>query len=195
MPASPPLSISVADIEAEHIDQLLAVNVRGVILATKHVAPVMPARAPAASSISPASPPIAAASPAISIRRLKGAVTAFTRSARPNSAKKASESTASRRARSSPAFSASSRASKLPRPTGSRIWSTDLCGVPADPAGRPTGRYRAGRGLSGERRIGFVNGQDLVVDGGQTSVTRGWSTTVSGRAEMGRRIKAAAAAL
>ena len=41
----------------------------------------------------------------------------------------------------------------------------------------------------------FVNGQDLVVDGGQTAVTRGWSTSVAGRAEMAKLIKAAAAAL
>jgi enoyl-[acyl-carrier-protein] reductase (NADH) len=42
---------------------------------------------------------------------------------------------------------------------------------------------------------GFVNGQDIAIDGGQTSVTRGWSATVAGRAEMSKRIKAAAAAL
>ena len=29
---------------------------------------------------------------------------------------------------------------------------------------------------------GFVNGQDIVIDGGQTAVTRGWSSTVAGRA-------------
>jgi NAD(P)-dependent dehydrogenase (short-subunit alcohol dehydrogenase family) len=42
---------------------------------------------------------------------------------------------------------------------------------------------------------GFVNGQDIVIDGGQTAVTRGWSTTVAGRAELYKRIKAAADAL
>ena len=41
----------------------------------------------------------------------------------------------------------------------------------------------------------FVNGQDLVIDGGQTSVTRGWSATVAGRSEMAKLIKAAAAEL
>jgi len=38
----------------------------------------------------------------------------------------------------------------------------------------------------------FVSGQDLIVDGGLTSVTRGWSTMVAVRAETSRRIKAAA---
>jgi hypothetical protein len=41
----------------------------------------------------------------------------------------------------------------------------------------------------------FVNGQDIIVDGGLTTVTRGWSTMVAGRAETSRRIKAAAASL
>jgi NAD(P)-dependent dehydrogenase (short-subunit alcohol dehydrogenase family) len=42
---------------------------------------------------------------------------------------------------------------------------------------------------------GFVNGQDIVIDGGQTAVTRGWSVVVATRAEMSKRIKEAAAAL
>jgi NAD(P)-dependent dehydrogenase (short-subunit alcohol dehydrogenase family) len=41
----------------------------------------------------------------------------------------------------------------------------------------------------------FVNGQDIVIDGGQTSVTRGWSVGVAGRAAMSKRIKEAAATL
>jgi NAD(P)-dependent dehydrogenase (short-subunit alcohol dehydrogenase family) len=42
---------------------------------------------------------------------------------------------------------------------------------------------------------GFINGQDIVIDGGHTAVTRGWSFVVAARAEMAKRIKAAAAAL
>ena len=42
---------------------------------------------------------------------------------------------------------------------------------------------------------GFINGQDIVIDGGQTAVTRGWSSSVAARAEMSKRIKEAAAAL
>jgi NAD(P)-dependent dehydrogenase (short-subunit alcohol dehydrogenase family) len=41
----------------------------------------------------------------------------------------------------------------------------------------------------------FVNGQDIVIDGGQTAVTRGWSFSVVARAEMSKRLKQAAAAL
>jgi NAD(P)-dependent dehydrogenase (short-subunit alcohol dehydrogenase family) len=41
----------------------------------------------------------------------------------------------------------------------------------------------------------FISGQELVVDGGQTGVTRGWSEVVAARAEMSARLKAAAAAL
>ena len=42
---------------------------------------------------------------------------------------------------------------------------------------------------------GFINGQDIAVDGGHTAVTRGWSFTAAARVEMSKRIKAAAAAL
>jgi hypothetical protein len=42
---------------------------------------------------------------------------------------------------------------------------------------------------------GFLNGQDIVIDGGMTSITRGWSVTVAGRAETAKLIKAAAVAL
>ncbi len=38
----------------------------------------------------------------------------------------------------------------------------------------------------------FISGQDLVVDGGLTSVGRGWSFTSAARAELATRLKAAA---
>jgi hypothetical protein len=42
---------------------------------------------------------------------------------------------------------------------------------------------------------GFISGQDIVIDGGHTAVTRGWSFSVAARGEMSKRLKAAAASL
>ena len=39
---------------------------------------------------------------------------------------------------------------------------------------------------------GFVNGQDLIVDGGMTATTRGWSEMTRGRGELGQRLRKAA---
>jgi NAD(P)-dependent dehydrogenase (short-subunit alcohol dehydrogenase family) len=41
----------------------------------------------------------------------------------------------------------------------------------------------------------FISGQDLVVDGGMTSVVRGWSATFKARGELLARLKAAAEGL
>jgi NAD(P)-dependent dehydrogenase (short-subunit alcohol dehydrogenase family) len=42
---------------------------------------------------------------------------------------------------------------------------------------------------------GFVNGHDLVIDGGHTATTWGWSDVIAFRTDMVNRIKAAAAKL
>ena len=60
-------------------------------------------------------------------------------------------------------------------------------GQPEDIAGLAV--YLASDGAS------FVNDHNLVVDGALTAVGRGWSQSLAGRAEIAKRVKAAAAAL
>jgi NAD(P)-dependent dehydrogenase (short-subunit alcohol dehydrogenase family) len=42
---------------------------------------------------------------------------------------------------------------------------------------------------------GFVNGHDLVIDGGHTATTWGWTDTIAFRTDLVNRIKDAAAKL
>ena len=65
---------------------------------------------------------------------------------------------------------------------------------PIPRAGLPDDIARAAVFLASDAS-GFVNGQDIVIDGGQTAVTRGWSSTVALRAQLANRLKQAAAAL
>jgi enoyl-[acyl-carrier-protein] reductase (NADH) len=65
---------------------------------------------------------------------------------------------------------------------------------PLPRAGLPEDIARAAVFLASDAS-GFINGQDIVIDGGQTAVTRGWSFAVAGRAEMSKRLREAAAAL
>ena len=57
------------------------------------------------------------------------------------------------------------------------------------PIGRPDHGLAAGDGSS------FINGQDIVVNGGHSGVTKGWSYIAGTRGEMLKRLKEAAAKL
>jgi NAD(P)-dependent dehydrogenase (short-subunit alcohol dehydrogenase family) len=65
---------------------------------------------------------------------------------------------------------------------------------PIPRAGLPEDVARAALFLASDGSS-FINGQDIVVDGGVSAVGRGWSATAKTRAELGARLKAAAEAL
>ncbi|WP_158818529.1 SDR family NAD(P)-dependent oxidoreductase [Methylocapsa sp. S129] len=186
----------VAEMEAATIDQILAVNVRGVMLAVKHAAPVMLSQE-SGSIVNIAS--VAAHRGGMSghiYTASKGAVLAFTRSAAAELGEKGIRVNSI-----SPGAIVTGIFGKLAGVEASKADKvTDLVKErfatvqPIPRAGATDDIARAAVYLASDGSS-FVNGQDLIIDGGMTSVTRGWSTMVAGRAEMSNRIKAAAASL
>ena len=188
--------ISITEIDTATIDQILAVNVRGVILGAKHAALAM-LKAGSGSIINIGS--VAGHRGGLSAHvysASKGAVSAFTRSAAAELGEKGIRvNTISPGAIVTGIFgkNAGLEGSKADQVAG--VVKERFATIqPIPRAGLPDDIAQAAVFLASDGS-GFVNGQDLVIDGGQTSVTRGWSTTVAGRAEMAKLIKAAAAAL
>jgi NAD(P)-dependent dehydrogenase (short-subunit alcohol dehydrogenase family) len=186
----------VAEMEAATIDQILGVNVRGLMLATKHAARVMLSRG-TGSIINIGS--IAAHRGGLSghiYTASKGAVLAFTRSTaaelgetgiRVNSISPGAIVTGIFGKLAGVEASKADRLTDLVKERFSTLQPIPRAGLTDDIARAAV--YLASDGSS------FVNGQDIIVDGGMTTVTRGWSTMVAGRTEMSNRIKAAAASL
>lgn len=194
--AIPSPMVSITEIDVATIDQLLAVNVRGVLLGIKHVAPVMLAQR-SGSIINVGS--IAGLRGGVSghiYSAAKGAVHALTRSAAAELGEKGVRvNTLVPGAIVTGIFAKNagvegSKADKL----------TDFLKVafatlqPIPRAGLPDDIARAAAYLAGDASS-FINGQEIVVDGGMGCVTRGWTTNATARAEMSRRLKEAAAAL
>ena len=188
--------ISITETDAGTIDQVLAVNVRGVILGTKHAALAM-LKAGSGSIINIGS--VAGHRGGLSAHvytASKGAVSAFSRSAAAELGEKGIRvNTLSPGAIVTGIFgkNAGLEGSKADQVAG--VVKERFATIqPIPRAGLPDDIAEAAVFLASDGS-GFVNGQDLVIDGGQTAVTRGWSTSVAGRAEMAKLIKAAAAAL
>jgi NAD(P)-dependent dehydrogenase (short-subunit alcohol dehydrogenase family) len=187
---------SIIDVDVATIDQILAVNVRGVILGIKHAARVMlPAGAGSIINIGSVAGHRGGLSAHV-YSASKGAVSAFTRSAAAELGEKGIRVNCI-----SPGAIVTGIFGKNAGLEGSK--ADQVAGVvkerfatiqPIPRAGLPDDISQAAVFLASDGS-GFVNGQDIVIDGGQTSVTRGWSATVAGRAEMSRRIREAAAAL
>jgi NAD(P)-dependent dehydrogenase (short-subunit alcohol dehydrogenase family) len=188
--------ISITEIDAATIDQLLAVNVRGVLLGIKHVAPVM-LQQNAGSIINIGS--IAGLRGGLSghiYSASKGAVHALSRSAAAELGEKGIRVNAlipGAIVTGIFAKNAGVEAAKADKLTD-LVKAAFATRQPVPRAGMPEDIARATVFLASDAS-GFLNGQEIVVDGGLGSVTRGWTAGFTGRAEMGRRLKEAAAAL
>jgi NAD(P)-dependent dehydrogenase (short-subunit alcohol dehydrogenase family) len=188
--------ISITEVDVATIDQVLAVNVRGVVLGIKHAAPIMISQG-SGSIINTGS--VAGHRGGISAHiytASKGAVQALTRSTAAELGEKGIRvNCISPGAIVTGIFgkNAGLEGSKADRVTG--VVKERFATIqPIPRAGLPDDIAQAAVFLASDGS-GFVNGQDIVIDGGMTSITRGWSATVAGRAETARLIKEAAAAL
>src|SRR5208282_5017574 len=173
---------SITEIDVATIDQILAVNVRGVVLGIKHAAPVMISQG-SGSVINIGS--VAGIRGGISAHiysASKGAVQALTRSAAAELGEKGVRVNCI-----SPGAIVTGIFGKNAGLEGSKADKVPRVGLPEDIA-------QVAVFLASDA-AGFINGQDIVVDGGMTNVTRGWSVTIAGRAAMATRIREAAAAL
>jgi NAD(P)-dependent dehydrogenase (short-subunit alcohol dehydrogenase family) len=188
--------VSITDIDVPTIDQLLAVNVRGVLLGIKHAAPVMLAqKAGRIINIASIAGLRGGASGHI-YSATKAAVQSITRSAGAELGEKGIRVNAI-----SPgaivtgifAKNAGVEPSKADRLTDV-IKGAFASLQPIPRAGMPEDIARAAVFLAGDGSS-FINGQDIVIDGGMTSITRGWSTSAKARSDMGKWLKEAAAKL
>ncbi len=188
--------LSITEIDAATIDQLLAVNVRGVLLGIKHVAPVM-LKQGSGSIINIGS--MAGIRGGVSghiYSATKGAVLALSLSAgaelgekgiRVNCLSPGAIVTGIFAKAAGVEGSKADRLTDVIKGAFASVQTIPRAGLPDDIAQAAV--FLAGDGSS------FINGQDIVVDGGHSSVTKGWSYVAGMRGEMLKRLKEAAAKL
>jgi NAD(P)-dependent dehydrogenase (short-subunit alcohol dehydrogenase family) len=194
--ALPAPMVSITEIDVATIDQLLAVNVRGVLLGIKHAAPVM---------LSQGSGSIINIGSMAGIRggvsghiysATKGAVLALSRAAgaelgekgvRVNCLSPGAIVTGIFAKAAGVEGSKADRLTDMIKGAFASVQTIPRAGLPADIA-------QAAVFLASDASS-FINGQDIVVDGGHSSVTKGWSTVAGMRGEMLKRLKEAAAKL
>ncbi len=188
--------VSITEIDVATIDQLLAINVRSVLLGIKHVVPAM-LEQKAGSIINVGS--IAGLRGGVSghiYSATKGAVHALSRSAGAELGEKGIRvNTLVPGAIVTGIFAknAGIEGSKADKVTDTlKVAFATL--QPIQRAGLPEDIARAAVYLASDASS-FVNGQEIVVDGGMDSVTRGWTTALTARNEISKRLKEAAAAL
>lgn len=188
--------VSITEIDVATIDQLMAVNVRGVLLGIKHAAsPMMAQKSGSIINIGSIAAHRGGSSGHI-YTATKGAVQAITRSAaaelgekgvRVNCISPGAIVTGIFAKNAGVEGSKADRLNDLIKGSFASLQPVPRAGLPEDIARAAV--YLASDGSS------FVNGQDIVIDGGMTCVTRGWTVTFAGRSEMSKRLKEAAAKL
>ncbi|HEY1885008.1 MAG TPA: SDR family oxidoreductase [Roseiarcus sp.] len=188
--------VSITEVDVATIDQVLAINVKGVILGVKHAAPVMLAQQSGSIVNISSMAGIRGGVSGHIYTASKGAVSALTRSAaaelgekgvRVNSISPGAIVTGIFGKNAGVEGSKADRVAGLVKEAFARVQPIPRAGMPDDIAQAAV--FLASDGS------GFINGQDIVIDGGHTAVTRGWSFTVAARGEMSKRLKDAAAAL
>jgi NAD(P)-dependent dehydrogenase (short-subunit alcohol dehydrogenase family) len=188
--------VSVTEVDVPTIDQVLAVNVKGVFLGIKHAAPAMLAQQ-SGSIVNVGS--MAGHRGGVSghiYSASKGAVSALTRSAAAELGERGIRvNTISPGAIVTGIFgkNAGLEGSKADKVAGAAKEAFAKI-QPIPRAGMPEDIAQAAVFLASDGS-GFINGQDIVIDGGHTTVTRGWSFTVAARGEMSKRLKEAATSL
>ena len=188
--------VSITEIDVPTIDQLLAVNVRGVLLGIKHVAPVMLAQKVGSIINIGSIAGLRGGASGHIYSATKAAVQSITRSAGAELGEKGIRvNTISPGAIVTGIFAknAGVEGSKADRLTDV-IKGAFASLQPIPRAGMPEDIAQAAVFLASDGSS-FINGQDIVVDGGMTSITRGWSASATARGEMGKRLKEAAAKL
>ncbi len=188
--------VSITEIDVPTIDQLLAVNVRGVLLGIKHVAPVMLSQGTGSIINIGSIAGLRGGASGHIYSATKAAVHSLTRSAGAELGEKGIRvNTISPGAIVTGIFAknAGVEASKADR-LNDVIKGAFATLQPIPRAGMPEDIAQAAVFLAGDGSS-FINGQNIVVDGGMTSVTRGWSASATARGEMGKRLKEAAAKL
>ncbi len=187
--------VSITETDVATIDRVLAVNVRGVLLCIKHVAPVMLSQGTGSIVNIGSGAGLRGGVSGHIYSASKGAVHALTRSAAAELGEKGIRvNTIVPGAIATGIFA---KAAGLEGAKAERAADVvkdifaDLQPIPR--SGMPEDIARAAIYLASDASS-FINGQDIVVDGGYTMVTGGWSRGVAMRAEIGKRIKAAAAA-
>ncbi len=188
--------VSITEIDVPTIDQLLAVNVRGVLLGIKHAAPVMLAQKVGSIINIGSIAGLRGGASGHIYSATKAAVQSITRSVGAELGEKGIRvNTISPGAIVTGIFAknAGVEGSKADRLTDV-IKGAFASLQPIPRAGMPEDIAQAAVFLASDGSS-FINCQDIVIDGGLTSITRGWTATATARGEMGKRLKEAAARL